>query len=313
MIIEVEYCSNTKIANTIRERDDLCGNCNRINVGGPNKQMENTFAITKTLSCFDCDVADAIYTLYRNGYSTFTPGQVLRTMSGDYKQTITVQKKKDIIDSINKLRKTEIMITCEEEFRVRKQKFDGENAYELEGKYLLATWHEKAKCFEMKKELPLEVLMPLYRYTELNTQMISFPINLLSCGDSSGEKISNTKENILIKRYLIRRIEIMRVKGERKTNNNIIKRDRSIIYVRRSHKERKDVGLLPTIGVYDTKTKSELYWKRKIHNVHETVKKILDYYCAIGYIEGYEEVRGDYNRITGVQIVGEIENPWNCF
>lgn len=301
MNIEISYSNNTKIANEIRKYDNLTGYVNVVDVGRDRGKLESQYVITENLTCFDCDVADAIYTIRKNGYETFTPGVVLRVMSGDNKQTITKDhKKKEIIYSIEKMRQTEITIKCTDEMRARGQKSNDEE-FILTGKFLQICELDKGEKHQIDW---INKSMPLYKYAEFNSQMITFPMYLLTYQSSiKGQKISNTKENILIKRYLIRRIEIMRNQNNRLNIKNIS-------YDRKSHKTGNTVGMFADIGIRETDYKSKDSWKHKRHSIHKTVTKILECYKTIDYIEDYKVNTDTRGRILGVQILGKINDPW---
>lgn len=172
------FINNTKIANQIR-KGAAAGEPISCQVFGT---VSTVYQLSHQLSAFDCSVADAIYTLYKSGRETFTPGAVLKVLSGDHKQTVTVQKKNRITDSIRRLRETTIRICCTEEMRAR-ERIAPDDEKVMDGPFL-------AVRDEGKDEYRFEGMegMPLYHYGELTMQMIRFPGELFSeLGIDSGD------------------------------------------------------------------------------------------------------------------------------
>lgn len=278
------YINNTKVANEIRKYNNLPGHAWSVSVSGKDKNLKVIYAITSDLSYYDCAVADAIYSLYKSDYDTFSVRHILHVLSGDEKQTLSAQKKANIEDSLTRLSKTELVIECTDEMRKR-EKIAPEETCELRGPFLTLTKTGKKYRLEDISD------MPLYQYAEMNKQFISVPWEHLDV-----TSLTNTNENIVIKRFLIQRLEIMR-----NPNNRVL--ERKIIYSRTGGKD----GMLADIGI-QRKDYSEAGWKNKIRKIHNAVTTILDYYKYKEYIEDYKEIRGDGNVIRGVEIIGKIQN-----
>lgn len=292
------YINNTKLADEIRKGVPAGKRLSCEVFKGTITEYE----ISSPLSYFDCNVADAIYTLYKSNHRWFSSGQVLRVLSGDRKQTITKQKKKEITDSIERLRAAVIEIDCTAEMGIRATEpvVEGEKQV-IQGPFLFADkiGDDKYRFDRTTAVLPL----PLYQYGELTKQMIRFPDRLLTVYDSS-KKISDTMENISIKRFLIRRLEVIRhPSGSRRTADGGLKRSRMrLISFQESGEIFSKIGVSPT--AFQSKPVSA--WNQKRRNVRQTVTKILDYYQQIGYITGYRETP------TGIELPekGNIADPW---
>ncbi|MDL2273302.1 hypothetical protein LJC34_01945 [Oscillospiraceae bacterium OttesenSCG-928-G22] len=329
MKIETYRSNITRIAGLIRAYDNLAGNeVVPVRVSSQHSDLIITkFRISEDFSNFDLDVADAIYTMYINECKSFTPGQLLRVLSGDNRQTITDNRNKDeIIESIKKLRRTTIEISCEAEMESH-----GNGVVHLPESEFLKVERLTA---DHKYKLPLHTeyphanidkypifFMPLYGYAELTGQICSFSqAHLYDNRPERRLKIQNSIENIQIKRYLIRRIERMnnaqrRISEEKEGLRVMHPGARKTAYLTQdsTHVSYKydakkeglsSTGLLPTLGILEENYTSKDAWRHKRHSVHNTALKILDYYIEIGYIERYEIVfdNTDKRRISGVII-----------
>lgn len=243
------------------------------------------------LTCFDWDVADAIYTLYLSRHKQFTVGQILRILSGDSDQTATAKKQEAIEESIEKLRGIFVTIDCTFQMRER-HKIAYPEEWFISGPLLSVQVKDekKVKSYLFTKANP----MPLYEYCAEVNQGIFVPRQLLSVSVFSGggeeSKLADTLENISLKRYLIRRLEIIR-----NEKNNFNSRD--ILFQRKPGG--RDPGLLAEIGLSREQYKSDTAWRNKRNSVYRTTEKILRYYQKLGYIQGCELVDQDTIRITG--------------
>lgn len=292
MKINAVYMNNTKIANELRKYHNQPGMEYRINVGKRERPIQVRYRIDTDLTPFDCMTADAVYTLLRNEYTSFSLGHVLRVMSGDERQTLTKEKKQVLEKSIQRLSETYLEIDCRKELKIRGGERDDNGR--IHGTFLPVC--RKGKC-----SYEITGRMPLYEYAEMNRQIIAFLPEILqiSTGDS-GKRISNTEEVMLMKHYLIRRLELMR-------NPQNSMNERRIIYIHKSHSAfGGDAGMFPEIGLVPLDYSSEASWKNKRQKAHGNVCRILDYYQKIGYIEGYRVEKGERGFVKGIEIQGEI-------
>jgi len=283
---------NTKISNELRL--GMCGAGNRCEVfRGVYTEYDllpaSAEAEPRPLSCFDCDVADAVYTLLsKYNRDSFSVGQVLRSLSGDTRQTLTPQKRQAVIDSIERLRLTNIAIRCEEEMRQRESKKQQPQigVKSFQGCFLNVRL-ENGRYFFEKGEEPA---MPLYAYGEKTGQMISFPKALLRVR-ANDRKLSDSTDIISVKRYLIRRLEILRNKRKNGTAGfNII-----------SFQEDRELAALLRLNARFSSKESRTQKQRKLR---AAVLQILAYYKQIEYIKDYQ-VNRHY-----VEIQGKVRDPW---
>lgn len=63
------------------------------------EEIITSYTITKPLSRFDCDIADAIYSIYKRGGAELSLRSILHELSGDNSQTLN-QSFKDEIETV---------------------------------------------------------------------------------------------------------------------------------------------------------------------------------------------------------------------
>lgn len=290
------YINNTKLADEIRR-------------GVPaEKRLSCTvfkgtvteYQLSAPLSCSDCNVADAVYTLYKSGRRQFTSGQVLRVLSGDKRQTITEQKKREITASIDRLMDVYLEIDCAAEMQARAPETAGE-VQTIAGSFLSAEKIGRDKYY-FDRATPV-LPMPLYQYGELTKQMIRFPNQLLAVYDGD-KKITDTMETISLKRFLIRRLEIIRhpTPARGGAASGLKRSGMRVISFQETGEIFSKIGVSPA----DYKSKPVSAWNHKCRNIYQTVTKILDYYQQIGYIAGYRQTS------TSIELPEKdnIADPW---
>ncbi len=270
---EICYMNNTKIANEIR-KGGTSGACAVFKDKGEN--VITTYELSEALTAYECNVADAIYSLYRAKQKTFTPDMVLRALSGNFGQTMSQDRRKKTTEIIEKLRRVEISIDYAKEKEKRKQgqKWGEDSSF---GKKKFLFVGRKGNEYVFQEGVPL----PLYYYGELTRQIISVPSQRLSMKDEGGNRrLSDTVEHINLKRFLIRRIEVAGYRNDPNSNerNKMRNNMRQISFQEGSN-------LLAELRL-EAKNSAD---KQKLRRLYEAAKKILDYYKETGYIEGYEE------------------------
>lgn len=296
---QVSYINNTKIANEIRTVKAKTNTSNEciISSRDQDKKIVTTYKITNQLSRFDCDVADAVYSIYKRGTSEISLRNILHELSGDTTQTLNQSYKNEIENSLTKLMSTDIEIDCTEEMRERK--VIGEDEFKtFSGKFLhLISSGKKKGHYYFEPRTPLKRIMPLYAYAESATQFIRFPSYLLNLEKA----VSDTKENITIKRFLIQRFEIIRSdKNNFKIKNNI-KKIKCSVSVDKTGGE--SVCSYCGVNIWSSDYQSETAWKNKYKTVQKNVVKILKFYRKSGYIDFFT---ADDNGA----VVGNISNPF---
>ncbi len=261
--------NNTKIANELR-KGAQSGEC----VVFPKKQVVTVYALSAPLTARDYNVADVLYTLRHAKNETFTLARLLRELSGDPGQTLTKQMRGELLASLDRLRSTSVTIDCSAEMRVRGRIREDETMI-LAGP-LLAVREEGGDTFRFDGE------MPLYTYCEYTTQMITFPGDRLAVV-SEGKKLTDTLENIDLKRFLIRRVEVLRRKEALGHAKDPARQMLSYISFQ------KGSGLLEELGLRREDYRSETAWANKLRRLRQTALQILDAFRETGYIAGVAE------------------------
>ena len=295
------YLNICKVANYISTRKDYFDKATEIRLKTiPSRNIyvnvdlnsdTNLAKANLTLTPYDLAVMDAAHTLYLCGLDTFSPAMILRVMSGNCYQDATRQKVDSITHAINKLRHMDIVIDYSAEARLRKLiPKDGKaiiNSYLLpvEDMVCRSTNGHPVHSYRLIEE------SALYTYASKINQIISVPASILDTHDSS---LSDTDEVIVIKRYLVKRIE-----GMKNKKNNLISKD--IVYSWYDVKTHSQKGLLYDLGIYPDNY-SESSWVNKKSHIHHTIVKILDCFVAKGYIASYKEIRGSKSSIKGVSL-----------
>lgn len=251
---------------------------------------DNLYLSNPNITQYDRAVMDSAYTLMENGASAFTPEMLVRVMCGNPDADVTPQKVGAVTRSINKLSMIRITIDCTDELVARKKIKPGHKA--LLTSYLMpvreitvrSANHQAAMRGYQFLEKPV-----LYSYAEQVKQIISFDTRLLK----NGGDLSNTDEVIIIKRYLIRRIEMLK-----NSRNDVC--SGKISYQWYDAKRNEEKGMFHALG-YDPKNYRQ--WKVKRNKIHGYVTAILNDFIKDNYIDGYEVNREDRNRIAGVTVI----------
>ena len=246
---------------------------------------------------YDRNVYNAVSSLYVYGDEShnFTPAMVYRAMTGmrDTEKP-TAQQVAAVTRSLDKMRFIRARIDCTEELRARRVTLNSKqiNGGEIDT-YLLAADVIKLKTggrivtgYHILKT-PI-----LYEYAAAVKQVLTLPAEVLDVKelDSKGVKttrsLPNTEKNIVLKGYLIRRIEGMKGKNAL--------RNRSIALYDYQKGSETQKGLFSIVG-YQTPDRAEA--KR----IRTDAEKMLSYWVAIGYIKAFEIV-AERKKITGYQI-----------
>ena len=217
---------------------------------------------------------------------------VIRVMSGNMDQDITAQKIARLKESVEKLRLILITIDCTNELRARKLIEKNETAKYRSYFLPVSSVEIQSGNQTVVEGYRLLELPALYAYAERIKQMISVPIELLA---STGGFLPDTDENVILKRYLLKRIA--RMKKEKATVYS-----RRIRYEWYDRKTQREKGMFAELGYREEDFASRSSWLNKRAKVHKAVKQILDAFRQAGYIAGYSETR-EGNAITGVEIL----------
>lgn len=295
-----EYLNNSKIANYISSNNNLLDKTLQLTTI-PKKNIfvtvdlttdENLSVTNQNITQYDMAVMDSVYTLLVNGTSSFTPEMIVRIMSGNFEQDVTPQKAGSVTKSLNKLSLIRISIDCTDELRMRKQISNNKTAQLTS--YLMPIREITIRSANHQTEMKGFQLIEkpvLYTYAENIKQIMSVPTALLE----TKNKISNTDDVIIIKRALIKRIEIM------KSNKNLINSN-IINYERYDSKTGDTKGFFQTLGFNKNNYSN---WKKKKSRLHNTITSILDIFIQDNYILGYTVITEGKQKINGIQIIFE--------
>jgi len=310
IIPEKHVIPSNKLANTITQDMVNTGeNLLKVSSPGAKKLIKTSCILTyegkdveltgrQAFTEYDRNVYNAVTSLYVHGdpQHNFTPAMVYRAMTGRTdNEKPTENQLKAIIESLDKMSFIKASIDCSEELKMRRAALDGRQISKGKiGTYLLA-----AKTIELEAGGNVvngyHLIEPpvLYEYAAAVKQVITVPIKMLDVKklDKNGKPLTHslkyTPQRVLIKGYLIRRIEGM--KGQNSLKNPKI---RFLSYEKDGELHE---GLYSIAGA-DNPTKKEAF------SIREDAAAMLSYWKAEGYIKGYEPYKEGRN-IAGYTIV----------
>ena len=238
---------------------------------------------SNNVTMYDLAVMDSVYTLFKNDCSSFTPEMISRIMSGNVKGDVKPQKAGAVTRSLRKLALIRITLDCTAEFEARGVKMrKGDQA--LFTDYLLPLREVQLKSangdvylngFSLK-EMPV-----LYDYAERIGRIATVPISLMKVPG-----ITDTDDGILVKRYVIQRVEELK----RARNKTAL---REIIY----YDEELEKGVM-----------TELWYEEQFANIrdkkaklHKMMLKVLESFKSEKYIKNYK-IMAEGKSIIGVEI-----------
>lgn len=249
---------------------------------------KNLSVSNHNITQYDSAVMDAVYTLYVSGTSAFTPEMIVRTMSGNMSQDVTPQKAGAVTRSLNKLTMIRIAIDCTDELIARKQLKKGQTA--VLKSYLMPLREIDVKIGNQKimKGYQLIEEPVLYSYAAKVKQIINVPTTLL---ETKGA-LSDTEDVVIIKRYLIKRIESMK-----NQKNNIA--SNKITYEWHDKNTGTDKGMMIELGYHKNEYRN---WRKKKHNIHQIITTVLRTFVEEKYIKDFSEIKNG-NSINGIEII----------
>ncbi len=245
---------------------------------------------------YDRNVYDAVSSLYVYGDPSHvvTAAQVYRAMTGltDTEKPTSGQLAA-VTRSLDKMRFIRARIDCTAEFQARRITLNSQqiNGGEIDT-YLLTADAVKVQAGGQTVKAYRIIKTPiLYEYAAAVNQVLTLPASTLDIKElnpdgSAGARLPNTESRILIKGYLIRRIEGM--KGKNGLNNPVV-----ALYDYQRNGETHQ-------GLYSIAGKPDAASKEK-QRIREDAEKMLDYWQAIEYIKGYE-IQTQRSKITGYKI-----------
>lgn len=244
---------------------------------------EDVTLSSNNVTLFDLAVMDSVYTLFKSGCNSFTPEMVARIMSGNVRGDVKPQKSGAVTKSLRKLALIRVTLDCTDEYRERGIPLKkGDQA--LYTDYLLPMREVQLKSVNgdvyvngfLLKEMPI-----LYDYAERIGRIATVPITLMKVAG-----VTDTEDAILVKRYVIQRVEELK----RARNKASLK---EIIYYDQDMKK----GAMSELW-YDSTFKNVRDKKSKLHS---TIIKVLESFKNEKYIKDYREVL-DGKSVVGVEI-----------
>lgn len=252
---------------------------------------------------YDRNVYNAVSSLYVYGDQSHvvTPAMVYRAMTGlTDSEKPTAGQLAAVTRSLDKMRFIRARIDCTEELKMRRITLNSKqiNGGEIDT-YLLTADAIKVQAGGQTIRAYRIIKTPiLYEYAAAVKQVLTLPASVLDVKEISevtvdgakkltiGARLPNTESRILIKGYLIRRIEGM--KGKNGLSNPVI----SLYDYERDGETHQ--GLYSIAGKADAK---DLEAKR----IRTDVEKMLAYWQATGYIKAFE-AQTQRRKITGYKI-----------
>lgn len=242
---------------------------------------------------YDRNVYNAVVSLYVYGDSShiITPAMVYRAMTGSTgTEKPTAGQLAAVARSLDKMRFIRARIDCTAELQMRRITLNSQqiNGGEIDT-YLLTADAVKVKAGGQTVKAYRIIKPPiLYEYAATVKQVLTLPTSTLDIKElnpdgSMGARLPNTESRILIKGYLIRRIEGM--KGKNGLHNPVI-----ALYDYQRDGETHQ-GLYSIAGKPDAK---DIEAKR----IRTDVEKMLAYWAATGYIKSFE-AQTQKRKITG--------------
>jgi hypothetical protein len=280
--IKSEILNNTNVANVIPRIEGIVNAGPQSVVTAPKEGAITPIDIfsrpdvqldTRSISPLDMALIDTFCTLYANGMNTVTLEQVIRVLSGNIEcGSISPSRYNSIQGDIRRLSQIRIKITPPSGDDSRRPRIRCYESYLLpvdEADVVL----RNGRIVHAYKFLRSPAL---YDYAVYTKQLICVPLRIFM----TQAEIKDTDDSIIIKRYLIKRIERMRNK------NNSIKSCR-IIY-KRDTRDGEERGMFSDLG-YEPKKYSD--WRGKKKRIHDVTCHILKYFAECGYIKGYDVIK----------------------
>lgn len=276
---------NSKLAQTITMLE--LGKTISLDVSGGNEKPKSVLTditltyegegikLSKQLSEFDREIHNTVATLIHAGNMAFTPRQVWHTLTGSENPPSKAQLSR-IEESLDKQRFIRAYVDFSAEARGRNLTLDGEpvESYVIDT-YLLNLDKGTIQTANGRKVEGYTVnkLPVLYQHSAALGQVITYPMRMLK---ASGNTVQNTEENIIIRKYLLRRIGM--AKGKRKISPRI-----------------KYSSVYEKVGIKNPN-------KKQRKRINDTVLQILETLKKEKHIKGYEEYKEGRTR-AGVDLI----------
>lgn len=296
MKITKQYMNNTKVARVISTKAPAVeaeGKTLKIEINKEKSAfnlvdlyLDSHLSFSHKIVPFDMAVMDAVYTIFCSGQDVFSTEQIACVFSGNEKHRATAKLLQMIQESIDKLRFISIRINCTDEINTRRdlKKYKDKVEYLVHESYLLPVEKVELKYRANGKVVQAYQLIKkpaLYTYAEMLHQIIDVPAEILN----TTEKVNDTIDAVMIKRYVIKRVE--QIKHRKKTNSTLNSDALSYLWYGVKGEPR---GLYAELGFVSDMTKEN--WRTKIKpRIHKIVCEVLESLKERGSILDYEAYR----------------------
>lgn len=240
------------------------------------------------IDAYDLAVMDAIYTLHYYGQVIVTVNMIQRVLSGDMRQEVTMAQRRKIKDSVDKLSMLTVYVDIGD--LAKKRRWDVQS--KRKDKLLPVT---RKKCRTNNGRIVDGYMIndcPIICWiTQMMRQIVSVPIGYMDL------QLPNTTQYILLQRYLLCRIMMMR------NGNNGIASNRIRFAYNRTGKK----GLLGAVDIYP---QDYISWKKKKHDIRKCIVRILNAMIDRQIINQYREYY-ENSKFCGYEIDWEAHNFGN--
>ena len=224
----------------------------------------------KRFTPYDRIVHNAVCSLFEAGNTKFTPDQVYRAMNGlDDQQYVSPQAIGAITRSLNKQRRIYAKVDYTNEAKAYRKDVNNcivEDYILSAKKIILKAGGQRVTGYKLNSK-PI-----LYQYAQVSGQVLTVPSKLLNTKDV----IKSTPEVIIIREYLIRRIELMK-KNKDQSNRILLER----VYEELNEPE-------PT--------------KKKALKIRNIIEKLLSKFVSEKYIKNFEFYK-EGRAFKGIEII----------
>ena len=297
--IEKQYSNNTELFRRLLKIQELT-----ISPAGTRKYisfrelpkavsftMQSEEPMDLSFSPFDLTLMDAIYTLMVAGTDVVTPAQIYQTMSGDPDQRVSAAMQDKISTHIDILSRLSILIDAGNQFAEYKRLQKASAVFSgplLPAEKVAARHINRTACTAYRiTEIP-----PIYQYAAALRQIVSIPAEWFGTKDF----FNNTEEAVIIKRYILRRIQLML------SNNRMCSRRIALEHDRCNYNYDAAGGLFSELGYRpDDSTR----WRKKTKpSILRVVTGTLDHLVDLEVIDAYQPYRAGKTASRNVPVIG---------
>lgn len=246
---------------------------------------------------YDRNVYNAVSSLYVYGDEShiMTPAMIYRMMTGmTDAENLSNDQIKSVTGSLDKMRFIRARIDCTAELQARGITLNSQqiNNGEIDTYLLTAEAVNVRAGGQIVKAYQIIKVPVLYEYASAVGQVLTVPttvldIKIISKGEITTRRLPNTESRILIRGYLIRRIEGMKGK------NNLT--SRCIALYDYEKKGETHHGLYSIAGNPNPR-------RTEAKRIRDDAEKMLDYWKASCYIHDYKALTTG-NKITSYEII----------